>query len=161
LNLEHVTPFIEPVVRTFETMVGESARPGEPKLKTVPFPICDISGAIGFSGGARGVVCLAFPMEVALGVVSRMLGSPVEADGEEVVDAVGELANIVAGYAKKNLVEYCLSISLPNVVVGPNHTLSVPKDTEAVIVPFTCRSGSFTMEVALKRKRNVRQPASL
>ena len=67
----------------------------------------------------------------------------------DIVDGIGEIVNIVAGYAKKDLTEYDLSISLPNVVLGEGHQVTVPTGVPAIVVPFDSPLGHFSMEVAL------------
>ncbi|MBD3315779.1 MAG: chemotaxis protein CheX [Chitinivibrionales bacterium] len=152
MDVAYVNPFIVAIRDTFNTMMGTALGMGEPLIKSEPYPTHDISGVIGLSGEARGSVTLSFPREVALKVVSKLLGVPVEEEGPELTDGIGELANIVAGNAKKGLTQYQMSLSLPNVIVGKDHALSTPADAPTVMVPFQCDLGELSMEVTLKGK---------
>jgi chemotaxis protein CheX len=67
----------------------------------------------------------------------------------DVVDAVGELANMVAGAAKAELEEFSLSVSLPNVITGKNHMVRFPSNVQPICVPFTSPWGNLTLEVGL------------
>jgi len=87
-------------------------------------------------------------MQTALDVVSKMIGAPITKPDTDLADAVGEIANIVAGFAKRDLVGLNLSISLPNVIIS-SHVLSGLSGVPTIIVPFTCPLGSFAMEVSL------------
>jgi len=61
-----------------------------------------------------------------------------------------ELANIIAGNAKKDLFNLNVSISLPNVVIGKNHQIACPSDVKSFVVPFTSEIGNLVLEVSLK-----------
>ena len=64
-------------------------------------------------------------------------------------DAVGELANIIAGAAKADLQGLNVTISLPSVVVGTNHKVTTPKDIPSIVIPFSCTHGEFVVEVCI------------
>jgi len=149
MNVAYVNPFISATVACFKNMVFVDAKQGAPMIKKEPFPRYDISGIIGLSGGAQGAISLCFPLRSALDVVSQMIGSPITECGVDLADAVGEIANIIAGFAKRDLAGLNLSISLPNVIIN-NHVLSGLSGVPTIIVPFTCPLGPFAMEVSLK-----------
>lgn len=152
VKVEHINPFIAATIESFKTMVGTAVVPGKIKLKDNNNLTHDISGIIGLSGGAKGAISLSFPVDVALEVVSNFIGEPVTELNEDVTDAIGELANIIAGYAKKDLAEFNISISLPSVVTGRGHQISDAKDVLSMIIPFTFNGLSFDLGVALKSK---------
>jgi len=67
----------------------------------------------------------------------------------EVVDAVGELTNMVAGRAKAELQEYSLSVSLPNVVTGRDYEIRFPTKATPLCVLFESDWGPLSLEVGL------------
>lgn len=150
VKVEHINPFISATIESFKTMVGTAVVPGKIKLKDNKNLTHDISGIIGLSGGAKGAISLSFPVDVALEVVSNFIGEPITELNEDVTDAIGELANIIAGYAKKDLAEFNISISLPSVVTGKGHQISDAKDVLSMVIPFTWNDKSFDLGVALK-----------
>lgn len=152
MDVSVVNPFINATVETFKTMLAMDLETGTPSLKVDATHTYDISGVIGLSGEAQGVISLSFPKMMALKVVSNLLGSDVKIVGPELTDGIGELANIVAGYAKQGLSEYKLSISLPNVVVGQGHRIATQTGVPTIIVPLKSNLGEFAMEVSLKTK---------
>ena len=152
MDVSYVNPFISSTITTFKTMLRMDAIPGAVALKREPFPAYDISGVIGLSGDAQGSISLSFPKLVALKTVSAMLGTDIKIVGPELTDGIGELANIVAGYAKQGLAKYNLSISLPNVIIGTDHILAQPSGAPTIIVPFTSAIGNFAMEISLKTR---------
>jgi chemotaxis protein CheX len=150
MNVSYVNPFISATINTFKMMLQVDARPGSPVAKKEPYPSYDISGVIGLSGDAQGSIALSFPKIVALKVVSGMVGSEIKIVGPEMTDGIGELVNIIAGNAKKDLTSYHLSISLPNVIIGKDHVIMSPSGAPTIIVPFSSPLGQFSMEVCLK-----------
>ncbi|MFP4012700.1 MAG: chemotaxis protein CheX [Chitinispirillaceae bacterium] len=151
MNVAYINPFINSTVTCFKTMIFTDAVPGNPQLKKEHNPKYDISGVIGLSGDAQGAISLCFPKQSAMDIVSSMIGAKITEIGPDLSDAVGEIANIIAGYAKRDLSGLNLSISLPNVIIG-NHVLARQSGTPTIIVPFSCPLGSFAMEVSLKTK---------
>jgi chemotaxis protein CheX len=150
MNVAFVNPFITATILMFKTMLATEIVPGKPHLKAKPEPSHDVSGIIGLSGNAQGSIAISFPKLVALKVVSKMLGSEIKVVGPELSDAIGEIANIVAGNAKQDLTQYQLSISLPNVIIGKDHVIIGQSGVPTIIVPFTSALGEFAMEVSLK-----------
>ncbi|MEN9354888.1 MAG: hypothetical protein RL318_2213 [Fibrobacterota bacterium] len=149
MRAELINPFLKATVSTFSTMVNTSPTPGKPYVKVEPGLTHDVSGIIGLSGGAKGAVIISFPSGTALTTVSAFIGAPVTKVDADVTDAVGELANIIAGAAKADLSGLNVNISLPSVVVGTNHKVNTPKDIPSVVIPFACTHGDFVVEVCI------------
>jgi chemotaxis protein CheX len=152
MNVAYVNPFISSTIETFKTMMKIDVVPQKPALKQTNDPMYDISGIIGLSGSAQGSISLSFPRIVALKTVSAMIGTEIKIVGPDITDAIGEIVNIIAGNAKQNLTQYNLTISLPNVIVGKDHSVVAPSGTATIVVPFTSALGNFAMEVTLKTK---------
>ncbi|MDG5813480.1 chemotaxis protein CheX [Chitinispirillales bacterium ANBcel5] len=150
MNVSYINPFIMSTIETFKKMLNSDIEPGKVALKNSTVYSYDISGIIGLSGEAQGSICLSFPKIVALKVITALLGVEVKIIGEEVTDGIGELANIVAGNAKKHLTQYDLSISLPKVVIGKDHKVASQRGVPTLMVPFKSSLGEFAMEISLK-----------
>lgn len=150
MDVSFVNPFIRATSETFKTMLNIDLEIKNPELKNEAKHTYDVSGVIGLSGEAQGIISLSFPKELSLDIVSQLLGMEINTIGPDVTDGIGEIVNIVAGYAKQYLTEYKLSISLPNVVIGSGHTIAVPSGVPTIIVPLKFEKGEFAMEVALK-----------
>ena len=69
---------------------------------------------------------------------------------DDVLDAVGELANMIAGQAKAELEEFDLSVSLPNVVTGKDHVVRFPSKSAPICVPYDTDLGPLLLEVGLE-----------
>jgi chemotaxis protein CheX len=152
MKVVYVNPFISATINFYKTMLKTDVVPGAPMLKQNTTPTHDVSGIIGLSGEAQGAIALSFPKVVALKVVSAMLGTEIKIVGPELTDGIGEVVNIIAGNAKGDLSAFNLSISLPNVIIGKDHSVVGPSGAPMIIVPFTSPFGPFSMEVCLKTK---------
>ncbi len=152
MDVSYINPFIQATIDCFKTMITDQISSLPPSLKRQPFSCYSISGIIGLSGDAQGSISLGFSMPVAVKVVSDMLKTPINETNPDLPDAIGEIANIIAGNAKKELSKFNLSISLPNVIIGKNHTLAGEGGAPTILVPFSSGSGDFMMEISLKTK---------
>ena len=157
MKAEYINPFITAVDNAFRTMLNCEVKRGELTLKTTHEPGFDISGVIGLSGKAVGTVVLSLSEDVALKAASVMLMIEATEIDDDVVDAIGELANMVAGAAKSELEEYELSVSLPNVITGRGHEIRFPSNVTPICVPFESPWGPLTLEVGLDTSPGARQ----
>jgi chemotaxis protein CheX len=71
-------------------------------------------------------------------------------------DAIGEIANMVAGSAKKDL-GVLANITVPSVVIGPSHTLAGLSGIPCVVIPVTTPVGKFAVEVSIKQQDDAKQ----
>jgi chemotaxis protein CheX len=123
---------------------------GRPYLKPETPSAADVSGIIGFSGDAAGAVVICFPKEVACKAASNFAGIEINEKHPDFADAIGELANMVAGNAKKEFTDLNIKISLPSVVIGEKFVVSNSKTTPRIIIPCKCELGSIDVEVAME-----------
>jgi chemotaxis protein CheX len=150
MDVTYINPFISATIDTFKTMLSLDISADKPQLKKTDQASYDVSGIIGLSGNAVGTIVLSFPKPVALKLVSSLIGQTIKVVGAEVTDGIGEMVNIIAGYAKKDLTGYQLSISLPSVIIGQNHIINTMSGVPVLMVPFATPIGEFAMEVSLK-----------
>jgi chemotaxis protein CheX len=150
MKIQYINPFITSLATTFQTMLGCEVRRGVLEFKATAAPLHDYSGVIGLSGKAVGTVVVSLSANVALQATSAMLLTPAEEVLErDIIDAVGELANMVAGAAKAKLEEFEMSVSLPSVITGKAHTVRFPSNVTPVCVPFETGWGPLTLEVGM------------
>jgi len=67
---------------------------------------------------------------------------------EDVADSIREIANIIAGSAKKYMPTLHLTMSLPSIVRGPSKILE-GKKLPVICIPFSCELGNFIMEAKM------------
>jgi chemotaxis protein CheX len=150
MKVEHINPFLKAVTNTFATMLAAEAHRGELQLGDPRVRKFPISGLIGLSGKASGMVVINLSTEVALKAASALLMEHKEEVDDEVLDAVGELANVIAGQAKTELEQYDLSVSLPNVITGVGHEVRFPSSAPPLAVPFKTDFGPLRLEVGFE-----------
>lgn len=122
---------------------------GKPELKSGDEPSGDVSGIIGFSGDAAGSVILHFSFDVAAKIASQFAGVEMTETHPDFADAIGELANMIAGGAKSQFEGLRIDISLPSVVIGPKHNVSRSKDAPRIVVPCRTDAGTFHAEIGM------------
>jgi len=150
-----IVPFVNAVRSVFATMVGVQTTVERPHVKNNPAPHYDVSGIIGFSGEIAGSVVVSFQSKAALALASAFAGSKLEFNTPDFADAIGELANMIAGGAKKSLGALA-SISVPNVIIGSGHLIARLSDVPCIVIPCKTPVGDFAIEVNIKQ---VKKPA--
>ncbi len=152
MNIKYINPFIKATQSVFELFLGSRAVPGKPYLfdKNSEEGMWEISGIIGLAGEIIGVVIISFPKILSLKLVSVLEQKPITIMDDSVVDMVGEIVNIIAGNAKKDLEEHQIAISLPTVVRGPRHSFPNLSGSPMVAIPFSCDKGEFNLIIAMK-----------
>jgi chemotaxis protein CheX len=147
MRVEFINPFITSLCNAFRTMLDCDVEREPITLKDSHVPKYPVSGVVGLSGNAVGTVVLSLSESVALKAASVMLMAEATSLDADVIDAVGELANMVAGAAKAELEEYHLMVSLPNVITGANHEVRFPSNVRPICVPFKTEWGPLALEV--------------
>jgi chemotaxis protein CheX len=149
MQAELINPFILSVGNVFQTMLGCSVERKSLYLKDHHSPTYEVSAVIGLSGKASGAVVLSLSRSVALKVVETLLNVQVGEINADVLDAVGELTNMVAGGAKARLSQYEMSLGLPSMITGRNHSIKFPSNIHPICVGFETRWGPLSLEVGL------------
>lgn len=152
-----IVPFVSSVRDVFRTMVNIETVVSRPEVKPHPGASYDVSSVVQFGGDIRGSVVLSFEAEAAVRLVERFAGVPMAANSEDFCDAVGELGNMVAGAAKKNL-PCQATIGIPTVVIGPAHHIARLRDVPCLVIPCRSEVGQFAVEISIMQ--NAENPAS-
>lgn len=149
VNVEYINPFINTAVNVFDTVLSCKLTRVGLALKERLQPDYEVSGIIGLSGRAAGTVVLSVSREMALNAAATMLGEPQTDVNQDVIDAIGELTNMVAGGAKTQLSQFEMSISLPSVIIGKNHIISNGSNVQPICVQFDSPMGPLNVDVSL------------
>jgi len=154
MDVRYINPFIVAVRSVFSTMLKTDIVVSKPVLKVAGEHASDVSAVIGLSGDAVGTVVLSFPMATAVKVASTFAGTEMTSSHPDFSDALGELANMVAGQAKSRFDGLNASISLPSVIIGKEHVVSQSRQTPRLALPCDSVLGRFCVEVALLVEKN-------
>lgn len=152
MNVDFINPFIISTVNVLKTMAATEPTAGTPAIKVGTKTWGDVSGIIGMAGDEiSGNMIISFQTECILPIVSNMLMEKFESLGQEVVDAVGEITNMVSGGAKKILSEkgYTFSMATPMMILGKNVELIQLAKSPTISIPFTTNCGGFVIEANL------------
>jgi chemotaxis protein CheX len=150
INPKLIVPFVNSARTVFSTMCSITTTVQRPHVKGTPSTSYDVSGLIGFSGEVIGSVVVSFQRAAAIKIVSAFTGMEMDADSPDFADAVGELTNMIAGSAKKDLGAVA-SISTPSVVIGAGHVIARLSDVPCIVIPCTTPVGEFAVEVNIKQ----------
>lgn len=145
----HINCFIASVKNVFTTMLETDVTVSKPRLGTDGKSIHDVRGIIALSGDVAGSVILSFPSRTAARAVEAFAGMRFEQDTDEFSDAIGELANMVAGNAKKDFDGLDIHISVPTVIIGQGHQLGRNPLGPWIILECNSRLGMFELEVCV------------
>ncbi len=122
----------------------------------------DISGVIGITGGTSGTIVLSLESNVAISAAEALLGERPESLDNDVMDAMGELTNIVGGSAKSKLPSK-LQLALPTVIVGRDYFVTFDRGVKPIRLTFKCEWGQFLLEFGLSgagQNETVKSPAT-
>lgn len=150
MKAKYINPFLNASIRLFQEFLGMEIKAGTPFVMDDKNNMNDVSALIGLAGETSGAVVLSFSHDTALKVVSRMEGKTHQFLGADVLDGVGEMVNIIAGNAKKDLSEFRIMISLPGVITGHNYQIKWPSGVPVICIPFESDLGDFSVNVSLK-----------
>ncbi len=111
-----------------------------------------LSGVIGFAGDLKGTLLIHLPVPVAVAVTNAFLELDLEEVDSEVKDAIGELANMVAGGFKYHLPDngQGTQLSIPSVISGQGYTCEATGSYSRLVVPFETPAGPFLTELLVK-----------
>jgi chemotaxis protein CheX len=151
ISIDLIQPFMLATVETFQKMLATNPIAQQYTLNKGTGIGNDISGVIGLTGDLLGSVSLSFPEETALKALTAFIGIPITTLDHDSMDAVGELVNIIAGYAKKFIGDYTTVISLPTVLKGKGLEIKEPADVFSFRIPFKSALGDFDLSVGLKK----------
>ncbi|MFW6154555.1 MAG: chemotaxis protein CheX [Planctomycetota bacterium] len=154
MKLADAVHFADAVGKVFDTMVGLEVQTDAPKVLSEGSPTADVTGIVTFAGDLVGAMILTFPTAVIRDLVKRFADLDCDVKDPDFLDAVGELANMVAGQAKSRFEGYDAMISVPTVVCGPAHHVNRHKSAPWVVVPASCEAGRFVVAMSLQGKKH-------
>jgi chemotaxis protein CheX len=151
---QYIQPFIDVCINVFKEFLGCKLTAERPYfIESHSVDEWDVSAIIGLTGEARGAVVISMKTDLALRLTDTLTGTKHYSLDDEVVDAIGEIINIIAGNAKKGLEEaFRLVISLPTIIEGNKHSVKWPNNQARIIcIPFLIfEKESFFLSVAIE-----------
>lgn len=151
MNLEQIV--IDATQEVFETMIMLETTPLPPLPVLMSNFIDSVSGIVGFAGSSSGMVAIHAPTDVAIAITERFLGLEVDSCSDDVTDAFGELANMLAGSVKMELDESGgnISLSVPSYVFGADYHIDCVAEADWVVIPFESDDGEFMVQLQVAK----------
>lgn len=151
LDVNYVNPFIAATINAVEMLSGMEIARQALFLKRDYKMFGDLSSVMGLSGTATGSLVLSMPEDLAVRLAGRMIRSELTEIDDVVLDAVGELINVISGNAKAAFTdtEYHFQFSLPSVVTGAGHRISHQSGTPCVVVVFAVGDSEMALQICL------------
>ncbi len=109
----------------------------------------NLTSMIGLGGGIRGVLAIHCPANVAKAITGNFLGMEIEELNDDVKDAIGEIANMVAGNLKVvyATINVNIELAIPTSVVGESFNVCGAAKAQRVIVPLLMAGKRFWIEL--------------
>jgi chemotaxis protein CheX len=144
---------IKDVQDVFINMVGvENLMPLPIQIDvTTHFKKC-LTAMVGLAGAYNGLVCVHLPWPLAISFTSLMLGTQVTEIDDDVNDAMGEIANMLAGSFKQHLSKggSDVHLSTPSVVNGSDYVVSSGSNMENITLKFASGDEWFMVSLSIE-----------
>lgn len=134
----------------FSTMLGLELEPRPTDLdKGCPSVSDGVMAFVGVTGPWVGTGIVSCSAAFACKLCATFLMSEAETVNEEVLDAVGEIANMVIGNFKNaaEAVVGPLGLTVPTVIYGRNFTSKSLRNNEWHLLPFKCGEDELTIRI--------------
>ncbi len=148
---------VKATTEVFRAMLDVRVAAGDVVVEKAAIRRAEVIGSIGVAGFLTGSISVFLPKALARRAAAVMLGlgsGDTPADSE-LVDAIGELTNMIGGNIKTELFQKAplFDISAPSVYIGDDLQRRTVTDDLCFHVPFTAASESFSVEFLMVTKR--------
>ena len=139
------------VLEIFTTMVGGGLLTSK-KAETATHYRDSVSAMVGFAGGYNGMISINASRQQALKFTSLMLGMDASECGEDMPDALGEIANMIGGSFKHHFVKdgHEVKLSTPSVISGGEYEMTVCSLPDTLTLLFETEAECFTVSLYLE-----------
>ena len=138
MDIKYINPFIIAAQTVFKTMLGISVEMGKPALKNVNRTSGDVTGIMGLAGDKKGTVTISLREAGARFIYKTLVGEECDSINQDVVDAIGEITNIISGQARKEFEknDINLNAAIPMVIVGKEVEMNFITKIPIISLPF-------------------------
>jgi chemotaxis protein CheX len=152
MDVKYINPFLNGTLEVLKKMAFIDAVPGKPHIKTDEAAIGDVSGIIGITGDALGSLALSFSEKCICKIASNMLGEEFTEVTRDIIDATGEITNMISGASRTQMEKMGMSVyaAIPTVVHGHNHSITHILKSPSIVIPFSTAAGIFVVDVCIR-----------
>lgn len=153
MNVEYINVFLMAATQVMKDMCQLQVGVGKPYVKPTEFDSESIVISIGVTGEVRGVVLLAFSVDVACDIASKMCFMPITQLDELSVSALSELGNMILGNAATVLSTKGIGIDItPPTIIQGDFKLSSAY-AKNVCIPLAYDGGKIIeLDISLKKE---------
>lgn len=148
---------VKSTVDVFRTMLNMKVQAGDVRVERVQLRQAEVIGSLGVAGFLSGSISVFLTRALARRAAAAMLMLEADAvsDGE-LIDAIGELTNMIGGNIKTALFERTplFDISIPSVYVGEDLRRRTVSDDLCFLVPFAVGGQEFSVEFLMITKED-------
>lgn len=140
---------IDGTAEVFTTMLMVELEAGKPIEGPGGEVESNLTSMLGLGKDIKGMLAVHCPASVAKDITGTFLGMEVAELDDDVKDAIGEIANMVAGNLKIFFQEHDMTIELaiPTTVVGKSFRTAGMSGAIRIAVPFTMNGATFLIEL--------------
>lgn len=138
-NLEKIgNEIISGTKDVFQTMLMVDIQAGDPVLNEKIPVSSNMTSMLGLGGSIKGMLAVHCTEEAAKTATALMLGMDIAEMNEDVKDAVGEIANMVAGNLKISFETFNqeIQLAIPSAIIGNSYKMAGMGGAKRVIIPF-------------------------
>jgi chemotaxis protein CheX len=142
---------VQATADVFETMVFRHVDAGQPDAHEVVHAGPSVVATVAFAGSRCGLVSIHSSTETAREIAGAMLGMPPATINGQMPDAIGEIANMIAGTLRTRMAahEPAWAIAVPTVTMGTDFSTKYVTDVTRLTVPFSMEGQHIFVELIL------------
>lgn len=149
-----IAAFVDGVLKVVKTMASTDATPGKPFIEPNFTMKGEVAGMVGMvAPPLRGTLLITFSKDGILHICENMIGEKYPDINKDVVDAVGELTNMIYGQAKATLNQmgYNFEMAIPTVIRG-DFTVAKGSKGATLVIPFNLTNNTtFYVEITVQQ----------
>lgn len=145
----------------FTMMLGVDVVPGDATVGDAePGPNEGVLALVGLAGKWAGSGTFSCSAPSARKIAGQMLMQEFTAVDDDVLDAIGEMANMILGNVKTALEEELgpMGLSIPTVIYGRNFTTRSIGRSEWIVAPFECLGERVEVHLCLIPSKDSNMP---
>jgi chemotaxis protein CheX len=147
MSQKHISPIVNATIKLIASLSGVSPLPGDPFIRNNNKAPGKVTSIIGLTGqNTQGNLAISFDEKSIVFIVNKMLSESYTQINADIIDACGEICNMLAGGSKKALAEelgYQCDMAQPIVISGDEIEISPYLKTTLIAVPFSIEDGQF------------------
>jgi len=147
VDVKVINAMLKGFLKVFSEAVNLKVSIQKPEISKDIARDCDVVTIVGFNGSLDGNLVYGFPKDLALDIISSMMGMPYDKLDDLAMSGIGELGNMVSGNIAINLEQIGkpIEITPPSVICGKEIHINV----DGVILKIPALVGGKKCEVSM------------